>query len=110
MEQKEKQPPNHKEWKSLPVSTRLHIGWIIFKSTQWNKYKKSFEKKIRKIDLWIIPPIAFFGCYLNIEKIFPKNHPMSTISIMGTSFMFATLTMMIVRPKKKNNLHWIKSN
>lgn len=109
MKQNEKQAPSYKEWKSLPISTKLLISWIVFRSSHLKRYKKSLEKGIKKIDLWILPPIAFLGCYLNIEKLFPKDHPMSTLSIIGTSFMFATLITMIIRPKEENKFHWIKA-
>ncbi len=100
-------PPSYKEWKNLPIETKLYIGWITFKSTQWKKIEKKITEKIQRVDLWLFPPLAFIGCYKAISQIIPSEHPMAFNTTMATGLMCATLTLFILRPKSKKLAHWI---
>ena len=108
MKQKLNQPPNTKEWRSLPFYIKVYIGWIIFKSAHWKPFEKSFVKKIQRIDLWFIPPLTMIGTFTSISKIVPKNHPMAFITSMATSLMGMTLSLFIIRPPKKKTAHWVQ--
>lgn len=100
MDQKLNRPPSPENWKSLPLPIKLYIGWIIFNSTQWKKIEEILIRKIQRIDLWLLPPLAFFGAYKTVAQIVPEDHPMAMITILGSCFMTVVLVQLIVRPKK----------
>lgn len=108
MEEKQNKPPSHEEWKLLPLAIKIYIGWIIFRSTHWKKIEEIFIRKIRRIDLWLFPPLAFFGAYKSMMQIVPLEHPMALITVLATSFMCSVLIQLILRPVAKKKFHWIK--
>jgi len=101
MEQKQNTPPSHNDWKLLPLPIKLYIGWIIFRSTQWKNIENIFVKRIRRIDLWLFPPLAFFGAYKSMLQVVPLGHPMGMNTVLASSFMCAVLVQLIIRPAKK---------
>ena len=100
MEQNLNQPPNPDDWKLLPFPIKLYIGWIIFRSTHWKKIEEILVKKIQRIDLWLLPPLAFFGAYKTMMQIVPESHPMAMVTVLGSCFMCVVLVQLVVRPKK----------
>lgn len=93
---------------------------------QW-KYMKPWQRKflraqgeiiyflIRSIDLmyrtdlWLFPPLAFFSAYLAANNNFP-DHPIKIFAVLACSFMFATLTLFLIRPRRwRRSAHWLKS-
>lgn len=56
---------------------------------------------LHRIDLWLFPPLGFYACYNAISLLFPTNHPMTSIAIPGTAFMFTTLAILLLRRPKK---------
>jgi hypothetical protein len=108
MEKKQNTPPSLDDWKLLPLPIKIYIGWIIFRSTQWKKIEEIFIKRIRRIDLWLLPPLAFFGAYKSMMQMVPLDHPMGMNTVLASSFMCAVLVQLIIRPITKKRLHWIK--
>lgn len=104
---KKQNPPSYKEWQNLSIETRMKIGWIIFKDTTWKRIENKLTEKIQKIDVWTLSPLAFIGTYRTIETVIP-NHPMKYITTIGTAVMATALTLLIIRPYKKHQAHWIK--
>lgn len=56
---------------------------------------------LRRVDLWLFPPLAFVSSYKAISQIIPAQHPMAFNAIMATSFMCTVLTILILRPIRK---------
>jgi hypothetical protein len=79
------------------------ILWYV--RLRWIRHKTL--SGLRRVDLWLFPPAAFIACYKAISLIVPAQHPMAFITILGTSFMGATLTLLLIRPPKKRTAHWI---
>ena len=62
-----------------------------------------------RVDLWLFPPLAFISTYLVTSKYFPA-HPIKIFAVLSTAFMFLTLTLFLIRPRKwKRTAHWIKA-
>lgn len=100
MEKKQNTPPSLDDWNLLPLPIKLYIGWIIFKSVHWIKIEEVFIKRIRRIDLWLFPPLAFYGAYKSMMQIVPMDHPMALVTVLGSCFMSAVLVQLVVRPRK----------
>jgi hypothetical protein len=103
MSQKQNQL-SRKEWKSLSLQTRIRIVWIIFSDATLKQIEYQLLKWSKRVDLWLFPPVGFWASYGAISKIIPAEHPMAFYAKMATSFMFATLTLFLLRPKNKNNI------
>lgn len=65
---------------------------------------------LRRVDLWLFPPLAFISSYKAISQIIPAQHPMAFNTIMATSFMCATLTLLLLRPQNKKNARKINQS
>jgi hypothetical protein len=62
------------------------------------------------VDLWLLPPLAFVSTYLVASKYFP-SHPIKIFAVLSTAFMFSTLNLFLLRPRKwKKTAHWVKAN
>jgi hypothetical protein len=102
-------PLNHEVWKTLAISTKVKIVWIVFTDTTWKRIEYKILKWCKRIDLWLFPPAGFWACYNSISNIIPAGHPMAFNATMATSFMFATLTLFMLRPKARGRIqvHWV---
>ena len=107
MEQNLNKPPKPENWNSLPIPIKIYIGWIIFRSVHWTKIEKILVENIQRIDIWLFPPLAFFGAYKSMIKIVPEGHPMALVTVLGTCFMCVVLVQLIVRPRKI--FSWIRN-
>jgi len=69
-----------------------------------------FIDSLYRVDLWLFPPGMFYATYVLTIKSFP-DHPIKTIAVLSTSFMFAALSLLLIRPRKikwKKVAHWVK--
>jgi amino acid permease len=77
-----------------------------------HKIKNSFLAAINWLyyfELFIFPPLAFLSTFLTTSKYFP-SHPIKIFAVLSTSFMFATLALFLLRPRKwKRTAHWVKA-
>ncbi len=60
-----------------------------------------FERVLRRIDLWLLPPLAFYAVYRLMAHAVPA-HPMADIVVAATAVNAAALTVLIIRPSKKS--------
>lgn len=60
-------------------------------------------------ELFIFPPLAFSSTFLATSKYFPP-HPIRIFAVLSTAFMFSTLTLFLLRPRKwKRTAHWVRA-
>jgi hypothetical protein len=61
-------------------------------------------------ELYFFPPLVFLGSYLSLLRVFPP-HPIQLFALLASSFMFTTLTILMLRPPKRVYLaHWVRLN
>jgi hypothetical protein len=101
MTQKHNPPPSHEDWNFLPLPVQVYLVWHVFFKAHLPKTNNAILKYIKRVDLWLFPPAAFIACYKAISQIIPAQHPMAYITNLGTSFMSATLTLLLLRPRCK---------
>ena len=66
-------------------------------------------KLIYRVDLWLLPPLAFYSTYITAQRNFPA-HPISDMAVLSTAFMAMTLTLFLIRPRKWMRVaHWVRS-
>jgi hypothetical protein len=66
-------------------------------------------KLIYRVDLWLLPPLAFYSTFITAQRFFPP-HPISDVAVLSTAFMAMTLTLFLIRPRKwKRIAHWVKA-
>lgn len=63
---------------------------------------------LSRIDLWLFPPLAFITTYFATTNQFPA-HPIKMYVVLSCAFMFATLTLFLIRPKRRKVFHWVKN-
>lgn len=92
--------PHLKPWqrKWLRIQGEVIYGFMIFINILY------------RMDLWLFPPLAFFSAYIITSKYFPP-HPIKIFAVLSTAFMFSTLNLFLLRPRKwKRIVHWVKAN
>lgn len=64
---------------------------------------------IYRVDLWLLPPLAFYSTYITAQRNFPA-HPISEMAVLSTAFMAMTLTLFLIRPRKWLRIvRWVKA-
>lgn len=101
--------PSPDDWKKIPLDMQLYIVLRLFIAVQLPQISESIVKHLRRIDLWLFPPLAFISTYFATTNHFPQ-HPIKIIVVLSCAFMFATLTLFLIRPKRRKNFHWVKNN
>lgn len=58
-------------------------------------------------ELLVFPPAAFASNFYVLSRFFP-THPIRLFALLASSFMSATLTLLLLRPPKKRFPgHWV---
>lgn len=78
---------------------------IILWNIRLHLFRHKMLNVLRRVDLWLFPPLAFVSSYKAISQIIPAQHPMAFNAVMTTSFMCATLTLLLLRPLNKSRKH-----
>lgn len=86
-------PPDPDQWASLPVLVQLYIVSRVW----WTLFAL---RSMRRVDLWVYPPLAFFSAFKAMSRFVPEEHPMALVTVLSTSFMAATLALFILRPAR----------
>ena len=103
-------PPNQNDWERLPFDMQLYITARIFLAVEFPRIAESILKFLYRVDLWFFPPLAFLSTCLVTSKYFPP-HPIKIFAILSTAFMFSTLNLFLLRPRKwKRTAYWVKIN
>lgn len=79
----------------------LRARWMV-----WDAFKPIINWVYVR-ELYIFPPLAFASNYFAQQHYFP-DHPIRQMGLLASSFMSATLTLLILRPPKKRFPgHWV---
>jgi hypothetical protein len=92
----------------MPWDVQLYLAVRIFFNADFPRLSDKFLTLLRRADLWLFPPSAFISAYITTTKFFPP-HPIKIIAVLATAFMFATLTLFLIRPaRRKQTVRWSK--
>lgn len=105
MKSRKPTPPSQNEWQRLPIDVKLYVVLSIFIAVIYPQFEKIAINILRRVDLWLFPPAAFFAAYNLAIQNFP-DHPIKMIAVLSTAFMCAALVLMIIRPRR---IHWVKA-
>jgi len=87
----------------------MYIALRLFIAVELPRQKERILKFLYRVDLWFFPPLAFTSAYLLTSKNFPE-HPIKIFGVLATAFMFSTLTLFLLRPKRwKKTSHWVRA-
>lgn len=95
--------------KANPINIALLLpvlAWLFFRRGVLHVVKVSAEW-IYRFELLVFPPAAFASNFYVLSNFFP-THPIRMFAILASSFMSATLTLLLLRPPKKRFPgHWV---
>lgn len=100
----------HKSLENVTEARALYVLLVVYVLCARRIISESFRVSINWLyyrELYIFPPVAFIADYTWMSRIFPP-HPISEMAILSTAFMSMTLTLFILRPKRKQ-VHWVKA-
>jgi hypothetical protein len=90
----------------------LFVLLVVMALRARHKIRNSFLAAINWLsycELFVFPPLAFYSTYLLTSNNFPP-HPIKIFAVLSTAFMFATLTLFLLRPRKWRRIaHWVKA-
>lgn len=107
MKPEKSKPPSHNDWQKIPLDMQLYIVLRLFIAIQLSHLAQITLKYLSRIDLWLFPPLAFISTYITTNNHFP-THPMKIHAVLSCAFMFATLTLLLIRPKQRKQVHWVR--
>lgn len=106
MTKKNPQKTLYEIWSTLPLWKRKLFRYIgeIFNLLD------IITNFLSRVDLWLFPPLMFTAVYITAHNNMP-THPMKIHAVLACAFMFATLTLFLIRPKRRRvNVHWVKDS
>lgn len=108
MKSEKSNPPSQDDWQKLPLDMHLYIVLRLFIAVQLSHLAQITVNFLSRIDLWLFPPLAFISTYFATTNHFP-SHPIKIYVVLSCAFMFATLTLFLIRPKRRKlQVHWVK--
>lgn len=82
---------------------------IVLRYVRLRHIRHKILNGLYRVDLWLFPPLVFYSTYLLTSNNFPP-HPIKIFAILSTAFMFATLTLFLLRPRKLVRIfRWVKA-
>lgn len=103
-----REPPKtlHEIWSQL---TPLQRKWLRIQGEVFYAIAIT-ASYLNRIDLWLFPPLMFTAVYITAHNNMP-SHPIKTIAVLSCAFMFTTLTLFLIRPKRRKvEVHWVKDS
>lgn len=102
---------NQKELETNLQSLSKSDLHVILHYVRLRHIRHQLLKLLYRVDLWLFPPLAFLSTFLATSKYFP-SHQIKLFAVLSTAFMFSTLTLFLLRPRKwkwKRIAHWVKA-
>lgn len=84
----------------------LVFAWLFLRRGILQVVKVS-DEWLYRFELLVFPPAAFASNFYLLSRYFPA-HPIRMFALLASSFMSATLTLLLLRPPKKRFPgHWV---